>query len=46
MKTLILKNRKSYDAYMHYLLNKHVYMNLAKGVAEAGHLVMHFMHVM
>ena len=46
MKTLILKNRRTYDAYMHYLVNKHVYLHLAKGAAEATHLAMHFMHVL
>ena len=45
MKKIILRNRRSYNLYMHYLFNKHVYMNLARGVAEASHLAMHFMHL-
>lgn len=45
MKKLILKNKKTHDAYLHYLYNKHFYVHAMKFCGQATHLIAHTFHL-
>ncbi len=46
MKTVILNHKRTYNMYIHFLVYKPVYTNVAKFVGRTAHLVLMMSQVM